>query len=121
MLRQGSGSIVNTSSILGQVGRPAQSAYCAAKSGVIGLTRSVALDYAKHGVRVNALCPGPVRTAMAMDPAIHGVMERMIDATPMARMGEVDEVAATVLWLTMGRSTYITGQAITVDGGYTVG
>lgn len=120
MLRQGGGSIVNTSSIMGLVSKTGLSAYSAAKAGVIGLTRSVAADYATSGIRVNAICPGGIVTPMTANPDIRESMARVVAATPMARMGEAEEIAETVLWLCSDKSSYMTGQALAVDGGYTV-
>jgi len=120
MLKQKRGAIVNTSSIRGQVARAASSAYCASKAGVIGLTQSVALDYAKHGIRVNAICPGGIDTPLTADPAVQQAMSGFVDAVPMGRMGEAGEIAHAVLWLCSNQASYMTGQAITIDGGYTV-
>jgi NAD(P)-dependent dehydrogenase (short-subunit alcohol dehydrogenase family) len=120
MLKQGGGAIVNTSSIMGLVSKTGLSAYSAAKSGVIGLTRSVALDYANAGIRVNAICPGGISTPMTTNPDIRESMGRVVAATPMGRMGDAREIADAVLWLCSDKASYITGQAIAVDGGYTV-
>lgn len=117
MLKQGGGAIVNTSSIMGVVSRPTLSGYSASKFGVIGLTKSVAMDYAKEGIRVNAVCPGGINTPMTLDPAMS---ERLTNNTPMGRMGEAREIAETVLWLCSDKASFITGQALCVDGGYTV-
>ena len=119
MQTQRRGSIVNTSSIMGQVSKTGLSAYSAAKAGVIGLTRSVAMDYAGIGIRVNAICPGGIVTPMTTNPEIRESMARVVAATPMGRMGEAREIAESVLWLCSDKSSYITGQAITIDGGYT--
>jgi NAD(P)-dependent dehydrogenase (short-subunit alcohol dehydrogenase family) len=121
MLRQGSGSIVNTSSVAGLVGSSAAgAAYAASKHGIIGLTRTAALDYATRGIRVNAVCPGPVMTPMARkemddDPAVATFYQ---SATPMARLGEPEEVAAAIAWLCSDSSSYVTGHTLSVDGGY---
>lgn len=117
MLKQGNGAIVNTSSIMGVVSTPTGAAYSASKFGVIGLTKSVALDYAARGIRINAVCPGGIETPMTADPAMAEYLTRF---TPMARMGVPREIAQTVLWLCSEQASYITGQAICVDGGYTV-
>lgn len=119
MSKQRSGSIVNTSSIMGQVSKTGLSAYSAAKAGVIGLTRSVAMDYANIGIRVNAICPGGIVTPMTTNPEIRESMSRVVAATPMGRMGDAREIAESVLWLCSDKSSYITGQAIAIDGGYT--
>ncbi len=123
MLAQGSGSIVNTSSILGLAAYPGTSAYTAAKHGVIGLTKTVALEVAEEGVRVNAVCPGFIHTSMVTD--------RVVSAKPgtekwnaiaalhaMNRLGEPNEIAETIYWLASDRSSFVTGQAIVADGGY---
>ncbi len=121
MLPQRSGTIVNTSSVAGLVGSSAAgSAYAASKHGIIGLTRTAALDYATQGIRVNAVCPGPVMTPMARkemddDPAIAAFYQ---SATPMARLGEADEIAAAIGWLCSEASSYVTGHTLSVDGGY---
>lgn len=120
MLKRGTGAIVNTSSMMGQISKGGLSAYSAAKAGVLGLTRSVALDYAKDGIRVNAICPGGIVTPMTTSAALRESMARIADATPMGRMGEAREIAETVFWLCSKQSSYITGQAITVDGGFTI-
>ena len=119
MLKNGGGSIVNTSSINGLVGNPAQPAYTASKHGVVGLTRSAALRYARHGIRVNAVCPGVIETAMTqqildVNPAARQHMEAL---APMGRFGQPEEVADAVLWLCSSRASFITGQALAVDGG----
>jgi NAD(P)-dependent dehydrogenase (short-subunit alcohol dehydrogenase family) len=117
MLKQGGGAIVNTSSIMGKVSRPNHSAYSAAKAGVIGLTQSVAMDYAALGIRVNAICPGGIHTPMTSDAAM---VARLTSATPMSRMGQPREISDAVLWLCSDQSSFVTGQALAVDGGYTV-
>ena len=117
MLKQNAGAIVNTSSIMGLVSRPGHSAYSAAKAGVIGLSRSVALDYAKNGIRVNVVCPGGIHTPMTANP---DMVVRLTDQTPMSRLGEPREIADTVVWLCSEQSSFITGQVLAVDGGFTV-
>jgi NAD(P)-dependent dehydrogenase (short-subunit alcohol dehydrogenase family) len=119
MLKQKSGVIVNTSSIMGKVSKTGLSAYSAAKAGIIGMTQSVAMDYAKSGIRVNAICPGGITTPMTTTPEIREAMTRVVDATPMGRMGEPSEIAEAVLWLCSDKSSFITGQSIVIDGGYT--
>lgn len=115
MIRHNSGAIVNTASTMGVLSRPGLSAYCASKAGVIGLTQTVALDYAAQGIRVNAICPGGVHTPMTSDPLMQ---KRLSDVSPMRRLGEPAEIADAVLWLCSDRASFITGQAIGVDGGY---
>ncbi|MGU3293177.1 glucose 1-dehydrogenase [Williamsia sp. M5A3_1d] len=120
MRNQGSGAIVNCSSLGGLVGNPGLASYHATKHGVIGLTSSAALDYAARGVRVNAVCPGTIDTPMVTDMIEKGALEResMTDAIPMARLGRPDEIAAAVLWLCSPAASYVTGVALPVDGGY---
>jgi NAD(P)-dependent dehydrogenase (short-subunit alcohol dehydrogenase family) len=120
MLRQGSGAIVNTASIAGLVGLRARGDYVTAKHGVIGLTRTAALEVAGQGIRVNAVCPGYVRT-----PLVERVLQRepahearMIAAEPVGRLGRPEEVAAAVLWLCSDAASFVTGHALTVDGGF---
>ncbi len=121
MLQHGGGAIVNTASINGLVGNGAQPAYTASKHGVIGLTRHGALRWARQGIRVNAVCPGVIDTAMtaqaAANPAIREKIEQM---TPMGRMGVPEEIAAAVLWLCSDAASFVTGQPLVVDGGTTV-
>lgn len=115
------GSIVNFSSILGIVGIDLSTAYSAAKHAVTGLTRSAANDYAKDGLRINCICPGYTETPMTTnDPLVRKVMDEMVStAVPMARMGKPEEIADGVLYLAGGRSSFVTGTALMVDGGYT--
>lgn len=122
MREQGSGAIVNCSSIGGLIGLPGRSAYHAAKHGVIGLTKSAALEYAPKGIRINAICPGTIRTSMVEDMFTSGDLseEEVVKLAPINRLGEAREVADAVLWLCSPMSTYVIGQAIAVDGGYTV-
>ena len=122
MRKQGSGAIVNCSSIGGLTGRAQLAAYHASKHGVIGLTRSVALEYAKRGIRVNAVCPGTIDTPMVSDMLDRGmlVMDDLLRDLPMKRLGRGEEIAAAVLWLCSTGSTFVTGQALAVDGGFTV-
>jgi len=118
MKKQGSGAIVNCSSIGGLIGLAGRAAYHATKHGVIGLTKSAALDVANQGVRVNAICPGCVDTPMgdAIDPA---AMKEFLKEQPIARMGTAEEVAAAVLWLCNPASSFVLGVALPVDGGFT--
>ena len=117
MRQQGSGAIVNCSSLGGLVGLPGRAAYHASKHGVIGLTKSAALDYAAKGVRVNAVCPGCVDTPMgdSIDPA---AMKEFLREQPIGRMGRPEEVAAAVLWLCSPAASFVLGVARPVDGGF---
>lgn len=121
MRAQGSGAIVNCSSLGGLVGNPGRAAYHASKHGVIGLTTSTALDYAPRGIRVNAICPGTIATPMVERMIADGDLDHdaAIAGTPMRRLGTADEIADVVLWLCSDASSYVTGIALPVDGGYT--
>lgn len=121
MRRQGSGTIVNCSSLGGLVGGAQRANYHAAKHGVIGLTKSAALEYAAQNIRVNAVCPGLIWTPMADQMVAAGqgdALEGMTKAVPMGRHGQPEEIADTVLWLSSKFSSYVTGQSISVDGGF---
>ncbi|HJU20718.1 MAG TPA: glucose 1-dehydrogenase [Stellaceae bacterium] len=117
MQAQGGGAIVNTASIAGLVGLPTSSAYVAAKHGVVGLTKTAAIEYAEAGIRVNAVCPGYIKTPMTGE-----VMQRrgaaILAQTPMRRMGEPQEIAEMVVWLCSDRAAFVSGGAYNVDGGY---
>ncbi len=119
MLEQGKGSIVNTSSIAGLIGMKGGSAYGAAKHGVVGLTKTAALDYATQGIRVNAVCPGAVRTALS-EELMRNDPDReawYMSIQPIGRFGTVDEIAQAVLWLSSDAASFVTGVAFPVDGG----
>lgn len=121
MLEAGGGSIVNCASIAGLVGFPGAPAYVASKHGVVGLTRTAALEYAARGIRVNAVCPGIIHTAM-IDRYTHGskgIEAQLAAGEPIGRMGTADEVASAVGWLCAPESGFVTGTAIPVDGGWT--
>jgi len=112
-------SIVNVSSIAGLSGFRSNSPYAAVKHGVVGMTKSVALDYCRAGIRVNAVCPASIATPMfsvAVDPK-SAKAKHVINAIPMGRLGTAEEVAATILWLLSSGSSFTTGAAITTDGG----
>jgi NAD(P)-dependent dehydrogenase (short-subunit alcohol dehydrogenase family) len=121
MLALGGGAIVNCASIAGLVGYANIPAYVAAKHGVIGLTKTAALEYASHNIRVNAVCPGVIDTPM-IERFIHGdpVAHAALGADqPMRRAGRPEEVASAVLWLSGEGASYVTGSALVVDGGWT--
>lgn len=120
MRSQGSGAIVNCSSLGGLVGGPERGAYHAAKHGVLGLTKSAALEYASRGIRINAICPGLFWTPMAEQMAASGqndALDALLKAVPMGRCGKPEEIADAVLWLCSDASSYVTGQSISIDGG----
>lgn len=121
MLAQGSGSIINLSSIAGQVGVAGASVYAASKHAVEGLTKSAALEGAAAGVRVNAVAPGPVATEM-LDRFVGGSEEAkagFLSTIPAKRAATVEEIAQTIVFLATDKARYLTGQCIAVDGGYT--
>jgi NAD(P)-dependent dehydrogenase (short-subunit alcohol dehydrogenase family) len=121
MRRQGSGAIVNCSSISGIIGNAKLAAYDGTKFGIIGLTKSAALDYAARGVRVNVICPGTIDTPMVSRMVDAGELswEDLIGNLPMGRVGNPSEIASVVLWLCSSGSSFVTGVAIPVDGGFT--
>lgn len=121
MGKQGSGAIVNCSSLGGLVGGNGRSTYHATKHGVIGQTKSVALQYGTRGVRVNAVCPGTIETPMVSRMIDGGELDPQdaVALIPMGRLGRADEIAAAVLWLCSDAASYVTGVALPVDGAYT--
>lgn len=133
MRARGGGSIVNTASVCGFEAGIGSHVYTVAKHGVIGLTRSAALELAEHDIRVNAVCPGYIATGLAAGRSVSSVddaefdqrldraRERMGDSQPLHRMGEPDDIAAAVTWLASDQSAWVTGTAQVVDGGLTVG
>jgi NAD(P)-dependent dehydrogenase (short-subunit alcohol dehydrogenase family) len=121
MRKQGSGAIVNCSSLGGLVGGAERGIYHAAKHGVLGLTKSAALEYAARGIRINAVCPGLIRTPMTDQMVASGqgeALEAMKKSIPMGRQGCPEEIADAVLWLCSQAASYVTGQSISVDGGF---
>jgi NAD(P)-dependent dehydrogenase (short-subunit alcohol dehydrogenase family) len=118
MQKQGGGAIVNTSSILGLVGLTNGTGYVAAKHGVIGLTKTAALEYADDHIRVNAVCPGFIKTPMTAETQRERA-EQITTRTPLGRFGDPDEIAEMVVWLCSDRASYVTGAAYAVDGGWT--
>ena len=120
MLKQGKGAIVNTSSVAGLIAAPSNPAYPASKHGVIGLTKMAAIEFARKGIRVNCICPGPTTstlmheelTASALD-----AIEKMHDKVPMGRTAEPREIAEAAVWLCSDKASYITGHALPIDGG----
>ena len=123
MRKQGSGTIVNCSSLGGLVGSPERGIYHSAKHGVLGFTKSAALEYAARGIRINAVCPGLIETAMSDQMKAAGqteALEAMLKEVPIGRIGRAEEIADVVLWLCSSASSLVVGQAIAADGGYTV-
>jgi len=123
MRKQGSGVIVNCSSIGGIVGGAERANYHAAKHGVLGLTKSAALEYAARNIRVNAVCPGLIWTPMVDAMVASGqkeALEAMVQGGPMQRHGRAEEITDVVLWLSSDASSYVTGQSISIDGGLTM-
>lgn len=121
MRDQGSGAIVNCSSLGGLVGLPGRAAYHASKHGVIGLTTSAALEYAPRGIRINAVCPGTIATPMVDDMITKGELDHdeAVANQPINRLGRPEEIAAAVLWLCSPGASFVVGVALPVDGGYT--
>jgi NAD(P)-dependent dehydrogenase (short-subunit alcohol dehydrogenase family) len=126
MAEQGSGSILNMASAAGLIGWPAAAGYVAAKHGVVGLTKSAALEYAEQGIRVNSICPSYVLTPMVekdlFEDALGNDQELIAAARanhPIGRFAEVDEIAAAATWLLSDKASFVTGTAMSVEGGYT--
>ena len=120
MLDHGGGVIVNNSSVAGLVGFPGIPAYTASKHGILGLTKTAALEYATRGIRVNAVCPGVIDTEM-ITRFTHGdaaAAEQLLGTEPVGRLGAPSEIADAVVWLCSERASFVTGHALTVDGGF---
>lgn len=122
MLAKGGGHVINISSVAGIHSAPLVAPYCATKHGVIGLTKTAAVEYAKANIRVNAVCPSFIRTPM-VEKMLEHVGEKMATkltrGNPMKRLGEVDEIAATIAWLCSDESSFMTGHNVVLDGGMT--
>ena len=120
MLKQGGGAIVNTASVMGLVGGSRSPAYGATKHGVVGLTKTGAVDYAQEAIRINAVCPGYIRTPMIEQSILSDPVaeERVVSRHPMHRLGTPEEIAEAVVWLCSDAASFVTGHAMTVDGGY---
>ncbi|HAK77972.1 MAG TPA: oxidoreductase [Runella sp.] len=123
MRKQGNGAIVNCSSIGGILGGPQRGTYHGAKHGVIGLTKSAALEYASQGIRINSICPGIIHTPM-VDKMMAGgqqdILDAMIEAVPAKRLGQPKEIADAVLWLCSDMASLVVGHTLVVDGGYSI-
>jgi NAD(P)-dependent dehydrogenase (short-subunit alcohol dehydrogenase family) len=121
MREQGSGAIVNNSSLGGLVGLPGRVAYHGSKHAIIGMTKSAALEYAPRGIQINAICPGTIETPMVTDMLEKRELElsEAIANQPIGRLGRAEEIAATVLWLCSPAASFVIGVALPVDGGYT--
>lgn len=120
MLKSGGGSIINTASVAGLVGSPGLSAYCASKGGIVQLTRTVALEYAKQGIRVNAIAPGVINTPM-VDRLVAGQPEMgkgLLQMEPIGRLGRPEEIASVALFLASDESSFVTGHILVADGGF---
>ena len=124
MMKAGGGSVINTASTFGLIGRPNMPAYCASKGGIIALTRQLALDYARYNIRVNCLCPGPTLTprlqrqiSSAENPELYRA--NLLASVPIGRLGKPEEIAHAALFLASDESSFVTGTALVVDGGQT--
>lgn len=116
MKKQQFGSIVNTSSIAGKIGLKHHAAYVPSKHGIIGLTKTAALEYGEYGIRVNAVCPGTVHTSW-----VHRVTKKLSNLHALGRIGETEEIAEAIIWLCSDKSSYVTGHSLVIDGGRIAG
>ena len=119
MLSNGGGAIVNAASVAGLVAFPFMSAYVASKHAIVGLTKTAAVEYARQGIRVNAVCPGVIDTPMVRNRLTNDKIQALAEASPMGRIGHPEEIASAVVWMCGNTASYLTGQAIAVDGGWT--
>lgn len=121
MRKQGNGAIVNCSSMGGLIGLPGRAIYHAAKHGVIGMTKSAALEYASKGIRINTICPGTIETPMVKEMLIKEpeAMKEILRDQPIGRLGRPEEIASAVLWLCSPGASFVIGHALVADGGYT--
>ena len=122
MLQQGGGAIVNNASVAGLVGFPGTPAYTASKHGVVGLTKTAALEYAKSNIRINAICPGAIETPMVerFSGSLPQGRQQLIELEPIGRLGKPEEIAAAVVWLCSDAASFVIGHAMAVDGGFVV-
>lgn len=119
MLKQGGGVVINMASALGITVLPGASAYNSSKHAVVGLTKTCAVEYGKHNIRINALCPGVIRTPLIdAQPNAAELEQSLIPLHPIGRLGTVDEVADCLLWLASGKASFVHGALISVDGGW---
>ena len=118
MLATGGGALVNCASTAGIQGAPFLGAYCASKHGVVGVTRAAALEYAKQGVRINAVCPGMIQTPMTMSETMKDVCLTLAEQSPIGRIGQPEEIAGAVVFLAGDNASFVTGIDLGVDGGW---
>ena len=119
--KRGRGKIINTASIAGKIGFPGNTAYCAAKGGVVNMTREIALDLASKKINVNAIAPGVIKTNMTADILKDEKMvQGMLAQTPLGRFGEPEDIAHLAVYLASDESDFMTGQTIAIDGGWTI-